>query len=93
MAQWVKNPTSAQVMISWFMSLSPALGSLLSAQTLLHILSSPLYPSPVCSSSLKNKHKKTPLPWPQSVAYYTLHKERERERERERDLSEQNFLT
>ena len=29
--QSVKRPTSAQVMISWFVSLSPALGSLLSA--------------------------------------------------------------
>ena len=33
-AQSVKRPTSAQVMISWFMSLSPALGSVLTAQSL-----------------------------------------------------------
>ena len=31
MAQSVKHPTSAQVMISWFVSLSPALGSVLTA--------------------------------------------------------------
>ena len=33
-----KHPTSAQVMISWFMSLSSASGSRLSAQSLLQIL-------------------------------------------------------
>ena len=33
-AESVKQPTSAQVMISWFMSLNPASGSVLSAQSL-----------------------------------------------------------
>ena len=33
-AQSVKRPTSAQVMISWLVSLSPALGSVLTAQSL-----------------------------------------------------------
>ena len=33
-AQLVKHPTSAQVMISWFVSSSPALGSVLTAQNL-----------------------------------------------------------
>ena len=33
-AQSVKNPTSAQVMISWFVSLSPVLGFVLTAQSL-----------------------------------------------------------
>ena len=34
MAQLVKHPTSAQDMISWFGGLSPALGSVLTAQSL-----------------------------------------------------------
>ena len=34
MAQSVKRPTSAQVMISWFVGSSPASGSLLTAQSL-----------------------------------------------------------
>ena len=34
LAQSVKHPTSTQVTISWFMSLSPALGSVLIAQSL-----------------------------------------------------------
>ena len=34
MAQLVEHPTSAQVMISWFMSLSPESGSGLMAQSL-----------------------------------------------------------
>ena len=33
-AQLVKHPTLTQVMILWFMSLSPALGSVLTAQSL-----------------------------------------------------------
>ena len=33
-AQSVKHPTSAQVIISWFVSLSPASGSVLTAQSL-----------------------------------------------------------
>ena len=58
-AQWVKRLTlAAQVMTSWFMSLSPALGSLLSAQSLLWI-SCPLSLCPSTAHalffSLKNK--------------------------------------
>ena len=53
-AQWIKCPASAQVMISRFMSLSPALGSLLSAQSLLQILCLPLFLS-LCLSKI-NKH-------------------------------------
>ena len=34
MAQWVKHPTSAQVTISRFVSSSPTLGSVLTAQSL-----------------------------------------------------------
>ena len=34
LAQSVKCPTSAQVMISWFVGLSPASGSVLAAQSL-----------------------------------------------------------
>ena len=34
MVQWVKHPTLAQVMVSWFMGLSPTLGSVLTAQSL-----------------------------------------------------------
>ena len=41
-AQVVKRPTLAQVMISRFMGLSPAWDSMLTAQTLLGILSLPL---------------------------------------------------
>ena len=37
-AQSVKHPTSAQVMISQFVSLDPTLGSLLSAQNPIRIL-------------------------------------------------------
>ena len=37
-AQSVKSLTSPQVMISWFVSLSPASGSLLSGHSLLQIL-------------------------------------------------------
>ena len=48
----VKLLTSAQVMISWFLSSSPALSSLLSVQSLLQILCLPLCPSPACALSL-----------------------------------------
>ena len=41
-AQSVEHPTLAQVMISWFMSSSPASGSVLTAQSLLQILCLPL---------------------------------------------------
>ena len=58
-AQWVKRPTSAQVMISQFVSLSPAL--LLSGQSTLRIfcLSPSLPLTHSCSLSLKmDKHLK-----------------------------------
>ena len=66
-AQSVKRPTSAQVMISRSVSSSPALGSVLTAQSLEPAsdavsLSLSLCPSPTCmlalplSVSLKNKH-------------------------------------
>ena len=42
MAQSVKHPASAQVMILRFVSSSPTLGSLLSVQSLLRILCLPL---------------------------------------------------
>ena len=50
-AQWVKCPTSAQVMISWFMGSSPALGSVLTAQSLEPALDS-VSPSRSASSLL-----------------------------------------
>ena len=34
MVQWVERPTLAQVMILWFVGLSPAWGSVLTAQSL-----------------------------------------------------------
>ena len=60
------HPALAQVMISWFMSSRPTLGSLLSVQSQLRILSLPLtLPLPhlhtrvhVLSLSLKSKHLK-----------------------------------
>ena len=58
MAQLVKCPTSAQVMISQFVSLSPASGSVLTAQSLEPALESvsSLCPSPlVLSVSQINK--------------------------------------
>ena len=64
MAQLVKCPTLAQVMISQFVSLSPTSGSVLSAQSLelrawslLQILSPSLCPSPTHTLflSLKNE--------------------------------------
>ena len=64
-AQLVKHPTSAQVMISWFVGLSPASGSVLTARSLEPALgsvspslSTPL-PLKVCLSlsvSKVNKH-------------------------------------
>ena len=39
MAQSVKRPTSAQVVISWFVSSSPVPGSVLTAWSLLWVLS------------------------------------------------------
>ena len=57
-AQSVECPTSAQVMISRFMSSTPTWGSLLSAQSLLRILSLPLSlcPSLLTLSLSQNKH-------------------------------------
>ena len=61
-AQLVEHPTSAQVIISWFVGLSPALGSVLTAQSLEPALDSvppSLCPSPAhalsISLSVKNK--------------------------------------
>ena len=42
MAQWLKRLTSAQVLISQFVSSSPASGSVLIVQSLLEIFSLPL---------------------------------------------------
>ena len=52
MAQLVKRLTLAQVLISWFMSLSPALGSVLTAQSLelaSDSMSPSLRPFPTCA--------------------------------------------
>ena len=53
-AQSVKHPTSAQVMITWFVSLSPTSGSVLTAQSLEPALDSVSpslsAPSPLCLS-------------------------------------------
>ena len=62
-AQWVKRPNSAQVLISWLVGLSPALGSVLTAQSLEAALDclSPSLSAPLSlklSLSLKNKHLK-----------------------------------
>ena len=59
-AQSVKHPTLAQVMISWFTSLGPVLGSVLTAQSLepaSDSVSPPLYPSPVHALSLSLNNK------------------------------------
>ena len=62
MARWVKRPTSAQVMILWFVSSSPALGSVLMAQNAWmepasDSVSPPLSAPPIlmCMLCLKNK--------------------------------------
>ena len=52
----IKPPMSAQIMISQFVSSSPASGSLLSAHSPLHILPPFLCLSPTRSLSLKNKN-------------------------------------
>ena len=64
-AQSVKPPTSAQVMISRSVGSSPASGSVLTAQSLepalysvSPLLSAPPLPMLCLSLSLKNKHKK-----------------------------------
>ena len=59
-AQLVKRLTSAQVMISWFVSSSPASGSVPPAQSL-EPASDSVFPSlsaPPHPFSLKNKHEK-----------------------------------
>ena len=60
-AKLVKLPTLAQVMVSWLMSLSPALGSVLTCQSLdlaLDSVSPPSLPLPcLCSVSLSLKSK------------------------------------
>ena len=61
MAQSVKRPPLAQVMISWFTSSSPALGSVLTAQSLKPALDS-VFPSlhgpPLLRLHLSLKKKK-----------------------------------
>ena len=51
MAQLVERPTSAQVMISWFVSSSPASDSVLTARSLEPVLDS-VSPSPSAPPSL-----------------------------------------
>ena len=70
----VKCPTLAQVMISWFVSLSPASGSVLTVQSLLWILCThPLCPSPAhaltLSLSQMSKHLKNELIHPLCLGY------------------------
>ena len=61
MAQWVKRLTLAQVMISWFVGLSPASGSVLIAQSLETALDSVLpslsVPPPISTLSLSVSQK------------------------------------
>ena len=59
MAQLVKRQTLAWVMISWFVSSRPALGSVLTVQSLLQTLCLPLSlsPSMACALSLSLKNK------------------------------------
>ena len=63
MAQLVKRPTLAQVMILWFVSSSPTSGSVLTAQSsepdacFGFCVSLSLCPSPAHALSLKNKQK------------------------------------
>ena len=58
-AQSVRHLTSAQVMVSWFVDLSPTSDSVLTAQSLepaLDSVSLPSLPLPyLCSVSIKNK--------------------------------------
>ena len=51
-AHSVKHPTSVQVMISWFVRLSPVSDSMLTAWSLLESLFLPLCPSPDCAHLL-----------------------------------------
>ena len=57
-AQWVKHLTLTQVMISWFVSLSPTSGPLLSPKTLLQIPCPPLSAPFLLALSLKSTLKK-----------------------------------
>ena len=59
MAQLGKRPTSTQDTISQFMNSSPASGSVLTAQSLLGILSLPFSLPASLSLFLKSKHLKT----------------------------------
>ena len=73
----VEHPTSAQVMISWFVSSNPASGSLLSAQRPLQILLPPLSlcPSSARVLSLKNdKQKKVIFPILNPILIHFLQK-------------------
>ena len=60
MAQSVKRPTSAQVMISQFVGLSPASGSVLTARSLepasRFCVSFSLCPSPACTLSVSQMY-------------------------------------
>ena len=58
MAQSVRHPTSALLMISWFMSSSPPSGCVLTVWSLLGILSPPLSLPLACSLSLSLPQKK-----------------------------------
>ena len=63
MAQLVKRPTSAQAMISWSVSSSPASGSVLTAQSLepaSDSVSRSLSVPPLLVLSLKNKYLGAP---------------------------------
>ena len=57
-AQSVKHPTSAQVMISWFVGSRPASGSVLTAQSLESALD-PVSPSLSASPLLTHTHTHT----------------------------------
>ena len=60
MAQSVKHPTLAQVMISWFVGSNPTSGSVLTVQSLLGILSLPVCVSPLLVLSLKINKLRAP---------------------------------
>ena len=61
MTQWAGHPTSAQVMVSQFMSSGPEWGSVLTARSLepaLDSVSPSLCPSPACTVSVCQKMNK-----------------------------------
>ena len=58
MAQSVKHPTSARVMIPWLVSSSPVWGSALTTEPALDSVSPSLYPSPAHTLSLKKTNIK-----------------------------------